>query len=99
MLSLIFAIGLQSVCFEMIPLRGLYGEAIFRRNRLLWFVLFVGLVFLFVQTQLNPNGSFVGAFNRPNMIGLAVFVLGFCAGSALIWFYFRQKDKARERAE
>lgn len=95
-LALIFAIGLQSVFFEMIPIPGLYGKAILDRSRILWIVLFALFAFLFLQTQLNPEGSFVGAFNKPNMQAVLVFVLGFCAFSAAVWFFFWRRDIARE---
>ncbi len=90
-LSLTFAIGLQSVFFEMIPLKGLYGEAIFHRNRILWFGLFVLFAFLFVQTQLNPDGDFVRSFSKPNILGLVLFVLAFGAFSLGVWLYFRRR--------
>lgn len=98
-LALIFAIGLQSVFFEMIPIPGLYGKAIFDRSRIIWIVLFALFAFLFLQTQLNPEGSFVGAFNKPNMQAVLVFVLGFCAFSAAVWFFFWRRDIAKGARE
>ncbi|MGB8647496.1 MAG: hypothetical protein WCF84_19845, partial [Anaerolineae bacterium] len=91
-LSLIFAIGLQTVFFEMIPIKGFYGQAIFKRNRWLWGLLFIFFAFLFLQTQLDPNGSFVGSFNRPNMIALLLLVLGFGGLSVGLWFYFMRRE-------
>ncbi len=92
-LSLIFAIGLQTVFFEMIPIKGFYGRAIFQRNRPLWFGLFAFFAFMFVQTQLNPDGEFIGAFNRPNMVALVWFVSAFCLVSLAVYIYFQRKDK------
>ena len=92
-LSLVFAVGLQTVFFEMIPIRAFYGRAILKRSRLLWFGLFAFFAFMFVQTQLNPDGSFVGAFNKPNMVALALFVFAFCLVSLGVYFYFERKDR------
>ncbi len=98
-LSLIFAIGLQTVFFEMIPIPGFYGREIFAKNRLLWFVFFAVFLFMFIQTQLNPKGEFLGAFNKPNMIGLLVFVLAFGVVTLAIYFYFLRIDRASAAAE
>jgi hypothetical protein len=92
-LALIFAIGLQTAFYEMLPIRGLYGWAIFRGNRYVWFGLLAFIGFLFMQTQLNPDGSLVSAFNKPNMVALGLFVAGFCILSALTWFYFNRVDR------
>lgn len=98
-LSLIFAIGLQSVLFELIPIPGLYGEAIFHKSRLLWFVLIGFFGFLFVQTQLNPDGEFLGAFNKPNIVWLTIFTLAFCLFSAAFWYYFQRRAQTGKAAE
>lgn len=95
-LSLIFAIGLQSVLFELIPIPGLYGEAIFHRSRLVWFIMIGLFGFLFVQTQLNPDGQFLGAFNKANVIWLTIFTLAFCLFSAGFWYYFQRRPKTAE---
>lgn len=94
-LSLIFAIGLQTVLFEMIPVPGLYGEVIFHRARLLWFAMVALFGFLFVQTQLNPDGQFLEAFNKPNVVWLVVFTLGFCLFSGAFWYYFQRQSKSK----
>jgi hypothetical protein len=93
-LSLIFAVGLQSAFFEMIPIPGLYGSVIYKRSRALWFMMIAFFGFVFVQTMLNPDGAFLGAFNKPNMVWLVIFTLAFCLLSAGLWFYFQQREKA-----
>lgn len=97
-LSLIFAIGLQSVFFEMIPIPGLYGRVIFQRHKVLWVTMFALFTFLFLQTQLNPEGSFVSSFNKPNMMGLGVFVLAFCAFSTGTWLFFQVRDRQKRES-
>jgi Tol biopolymer transport system component len=97
-LSLIFAIGLQTVLFEMIPIPGFYGEVIFHRNRVVWFVMLALFGFLFMQTQLNPDGEFVSAFNKPNVAWLTIFTLLFCLFGAGFWYYFQRRAQAGEKA-
>jgi hypothetical protein len=71
------------------------GSDVFRHNKLVWGLAFVGVVFLFIQTQLNPDGDFVQAFNQRNMVTLALVVLVFCAVSGGLWLYFWNRDRRR----
>ncbi|MGE5138128.1 MAG: hypothetical protein ACM3JD_01590 [Rudaea sp.] len=96
-LSLIFAVALQTVFLEMIPIKGFYGLAIFRRSPALWFLLFAFFSFMFMQTQLNPDSAFLEAFNKPNLIALMTFVVLFFLSSVSIWYYF-QRVKPRAKA-
>ena len=91
-LLLIFAAGVQSLFFEMMPVGYLHGRNIFRASPLVWFGLFAGVSFLFLHTMINPNGDFIQAFNSPNMVTLAVMVAGFCLFSTVLWILFRRKD-------
>jgi Tol biopolymer transport system component len=90
-LSMIFAIGLQMALFEMIPIPGFYGQVIFHKSRVVWFVMLAVFGFLFMQTQLNPDGEFLGAFNKSNVIWLTIFTLVFCLFSAGFWYYFQRR--------
>jgi hypothetical protein len=69
------------------------GRSVFQRSWLLWLVGFAAVVFLFIQTQLNPEGSFVGAFNKPNMVTLILVVAVFCALTGAVWLYFLIRDR------
>lgn len=89
-LLLIFAAGVQTVFFEMLPVSYLRGKAIFQANRLAWFVISAIAIAVFLQTMLNPDGAFVSAFNSSNMIWLTIIVVSFCCISTLIWFYFQR---------
>ncbi|HEX7587603.1 MAG TPA: hypothetical protein VF478_04745, partial [Anaerolineae bacterium] len=91
---LIFAAGVQTLFFEMIPVKYLHGRGIFQFNRVLWFVLFAVTALVFFQTMLNPDSSFVSAFQSPNMVILSVVVIVFCIVSTAIWFFLQRLEKA-----
>lgn len=91
---LIFAAGVQTVFFEMLPVSYLRGKAIFQANRVAWFIISAIAIAVFLQTMLNPDGAFVSAFNSSNMIWLTIIVVSFCCLSTLIWFYFQRLKKA-----
>jgi len=95
---LVFAAGVQTVFFEMLPISYLHGKGIFQFNRVLWAILFAITAAVFLQTMLNPDGSFIGAFNSPNMVVLSIVVGLYCVFCAGIWFYLQQIDK-RSAAE
>lgn len=92
---LIFAVGIQTLFFELVPAYGTMGRELFRMHRFIWLGGFVAVAFLFVQTQLNPQGDFVNAFNQPNMRWLTIIVIAFCAISAVVWLYFWYRDRRR----
>jgi len=93
-LLLIFAMGVQSVFFEMLPVKYLHGRGIFDYHRGLWAGLFVLVTVVFFQTMLNPDGDFVSAFNQANMTTLSIVVITFCLISAGLWYYFQRVEKA-----
>lgn len=90
---LIFAASVQTLFFEMMPLKYLHGRGVFRFNRLLWLALFVVTTTVFLQTMLNPNSAFVSAFNSPNMVMLSLVVIVFCLFSTAVWFYLQRLEK------
>jgi hypothetical protein len=92
-LLLIFAAGIQSAFFEMLPLSFLHGRNIFEVNRVIWVIMFAVLGTIFLQTMLNPSGSFVNAFQSSDMLLLSLIVLLFCVLSTAIWFYFQRSEK------
>jgi hypothetical protein len=93
---LIFAVGIQTLFFELVPVRGNMGSEIFREHKTWWILGFALITFLFVQTQLNPNGDLVGAFNQPNMLMLIGATIVFCVISGGLWFYFWNRDRKKE---
>jgi hypothetical protein len=92
---LIFAVGIQTLFFELIPVYGTLGRDLIRRSKWLWGLIFAGVVFLFLQTQLNPDGDFIQAFSRANMIALTIVVVAFCVISGGLWLYFWNRDRKR----
>ena len=97
LLVLIFAVGIQTLFFELIPVPGNKGNDIFKHHKLFWILGFTLIAFLFIQTQLNPDGNFVGAFNQRNMILLLTVTLVFCGISGGMWFYFWNRDRRAKR--
>jgi type III secretory pathway component EscS len=90
---LIFAAGVQTLFFEMLPLKYLHGQGVFQFNRTLWLVLFIAAATVFLQTMLNPDGAFVAAFESPNMVLLSIVVIAFCIFSTAVWFYLQRLEK------
>lgn len=90
---LIFAVGIQTLFFELIPVRGNMGSDIFKHRKVLWIAGFTLAAFLFIQTQLNPDGNLVGSFNQPNMQMLMLITFLFCAISGGLWLYFWNRDR------
>ncbi len=95
LIILIFAVGIQTLFFELLPMPGNMGSAIFKQRKGLWIVGFATAAFLFIQTQLNPDGNFIGAFNRPNMQMLALLTAVFCVLSGGVWFFFWNRDRKK----
>jgi hypothetical protein len=96
LLLLMFAAGVQTLFFELIPLRYFHGRGIFDFNRGVWAILFILVSALFMQTMLNPDGDFVKAFDSPNIVILSIVVLIFCVFSAAVWLYFNRPGKRSE---
>lgn len=94
-LLLIFATGVQTLFFEMMPLTFLHGRGIYKYSRLLWLVFFVAATWAFFQTMLNPNGVFLSAFNSPDMQTLGVIVMVYSLASLGLWLYLRRRAQAR----
>ena len=90
---LIFAAGVQTLFFEMLPLRYLHGHGVYQFNRVLWLGLFIIASTVFLQTMLNPDGAFVSAFESPNMVLLSIVVIAFCVLSTAVWFYLQRLEK------
>lgn len=90
---LIFAVGLQTLFFELVPVYGTMGDDFFKKNRILWLVVFVLIGFIFLQTQLNPQGNFISAFTQANMRTLTIIVIVFCVFSGGLWLYFWLRDR------
>jgi Lamin Tail Domain len=96
LLLVMFAVGVQTLFFELIPLRYFHGRGIFDFNRGVWAILFILVSALFMQTMLNPDGDFVKAFDSPNIVILSIVVLIFCVFSAAVWLYFNRPGKRSE---
>jgi hypothetical protein len=97
LLLLIFAVGVQTTFFELIPLRYFHGRSIFDYNKWVWGALFAVAATVFLQTMLNPDGDFVRAFEQPNMVTLAIVVALFCIFATIVWMYLNRRRAAQSR--
>ena len=99
LLLLMFAAGVQTMFFEMLPVSYLHGKGIFKFSRLLWLFLFALSTAAFLQTMLNPDGAYLSAFESSNMIALSLFVIAYCVFCVLVWYALRQVSRKRERSK
>jgi hypothetical protein len=95
-LLLMFAAGIQTMFFEMLPISYLHGKGIFKFSRILWLFLFILATTTFLQTMLNPNGVFLGAFESANMVLLSLFVIAYCVFCTLVWLALTRLARKRE---
>lgn len=96
-LLIIFALGIQSLFFEMLPIKYLHGKGIFQYNRWLWVALFAIITTIFFQTMLNPDGDFIRAFEQANMVTLSLIVVAFCLLSVGLWYYFQRRPQVESQ--
>jgi hypothetical protein len=95
-LALIFVAGLEGVLFVLLPLEFMDGKAVFRWNKIVWFVAFVVATYWFCQILLNPSSSYLDAFAESN-VRLVLLMLGLYTGAtAALWTYFRRRSLASE---
>lgn len=98
-LLLTFAVGVQTLFFEMLPLSNLHGKDIFQLNRWLWAALLGIFAWLFLTTMLNPDGEFLSSFTQPDMVTLAVIVVLFCLFAVGVWFYFNRPARTKQKTD
>jgi hypothetical protein len=88
--------GLENAVFAMLPLRFLPGEAVFRWDRRVWFVL-IGLGVLgFAHVLLNPSAGYLADTTRTSFFTLVGLLLVFGIASVLFWGYFRFRPKRKQ---
>ena len=91
----LFVGGLQRLLFGLMPLTFLDGGTLVSWKKLLWFLLFGVIVFLFIQIVVNKTDSLIHAVKDMNVITVVSLALGSLVFSALFWLYFRIRAKAR----
>ncbi|MCL5950770.1 MAG: hypothetical protein M1132_03455, partial [Chloroflexi bacterium] len=84
---LTFATAVQTLFLQMLPLKNLHGRSLFESSRPAWFVLFILIALVLLETMLNPDGSFIAAFQSPTMLLLALAAVAFSITSVILTLY------------
>ncbi len=92
LLVLVFATGVQTVFFEMIPFTYLRGKGIYKMSRVLWVLMFGSITAIFLQTMVNPHGAYLSAFESKNMLLLTLATLAYCLLCAFIWLILTRAE-------
>jgi hypothetical protein len=88
-MATIFVGGLEGLLFELVPLRFLRGERIYKWRRGVWFVLFTAAAFAFSYILLNPATGFLGNTRASPLIPAVLLFVSFGVVSVLFWAYFK----------
>ena len=84
--------GLEAAAFALMPLRFLPGYVIYKWNRPVWAVLWVGSLFAFIHILIGPTSGYVSELSPQSfMAALGVFAV-FGAISIGLWLYFRFRN-------
>ena len=93
-LATIFVGGLEGLLFELVPLRFLRGERVYKWRRSVWFVLFMAAAFSFAYILLNPATGFLGSTRISPLVPAVILFVTFGVASVLFWAYFRFRGPA-----
>ena len=86
----VFVAGLESLLFELMPLRFLDGQKIKAWSRLGWTVLFTLTLFGFLQVMLRPEPTgYAATAPRSSLLTAGVLFAVFALGSVGFWAFFR----------
>ena len=92
LLVLVFATGVQTVFFEMIPFTYLRGKGIYKMSRVLWVLMFGSITAIFLQSMVNPDGEYLSAFESKNMLLLTLATLAYCLLCVFIWLILTRAE-------
>lgn len=81
--------GIEAIVFELVPVRFLPGELVFRHRRVQWAVVYALGVFAFAWIILNPANGFLGTGAGVSLFAAVGLFLAFGIASILFWGYFR----------
>jgi len=88
--------GLENAVFAMLPLRFLPGEAVFKWDRRVWFVI-IGIGILgFAHVLLNPSAGYLADTTRTSFFSLVLLLVAFGLASVLFWGYFRFRPSRKQ---
>jgi hypothetical protein len=84
-LAVVYAAGIETAMFGMLPIEFLRGKKVFAWTRAVWAVVFGLAVFTFVHVELQPAAK---GSPGPSRLATALF-LGFAVLSLVLWVVFR----------
>ena len=88
-LATLFVAGLEGLLFELVPLRFLRGEKVYKWRRGVWTLLFLAAAFCFAYILLNPATGYLGSTHISPLIPAVILFVTFGVASVLFWGYFR----------
>jgi hypothetical protein len=97
-LAALVTAGVEALVFELVPIRFLPGELVFKHRRVHWAVLFALGVFAFAWIILNPANGFLGTGAGVSLFAAVGLFLAFGIVSVLFWGYFRFRPERPARA-
>jgi hypothetical protein len=88
-LAALVTAGIEAIVFELVPLRFLPGELVFRHRRVQWVLLYALGVFAYAWIILNPANGFLGAGAGVSLFAAIGLFVAFGIVSVAFWAYFR----------
>lgn len=95
-LATILVAGLEGLLFELVPLRFLRGEVVYKWRRSVWAVLFLVSAFLFALIMLAPSVGYLGSTRNSPLLPAAILFAVFGLFSVAFWAYFRFRRQPAE---
>ena len=86
---LIFLVALETLFFQMIPVSHGKGRDILAWNKLVWGGCFVGVSLLLVHTLINPNSSWLEAWQNEKVWLLLMSLAAYAGFAIVVWAFFR----------
>lgn len=90
---IVFAVSLENTFVQMLGFPGGFGEALRKKNRILWITLLVAITFFFYHSLINPQGELADAVRSSNIILFFIIIWLFLLIAFGVWLYFRRQDR------
>jgi len=87
-LLLVFFVALWQTFFELFPIAGLNGWALFTRGRVVWSLAFLGAAFLTIHILINPNATILEAPKNHMLLLIVVTLAIYSAVAVGTWLLF-----------
>ncbi len=95
-LATIFVAGLEGLLFELVPVRFLRGEVLYKWRRSVWALLFLVAAFFFAWIMLEPSVGYLGSTRTSPLLPAIALFVGFALFSLAFWAYFRFRPDRKE---